>query len=77
VTRLNVPFVLADFQAYHAANPTWGSLHVILDDGNYSDSSVRYCVHSAAESGDVEGERLARILLSMSTTQRRKLARLA
>lgn len=71
----NIPDVAADFRAYHAANLAWGSLHIVLDDGNVEDSSVEFCIKYAQENGDMEGERLAKILLTMSPTQRRKLPR--
>lgn len=72
--RLTVPDVLARFSAYYAKNPAWGSLHVVLDDGNVGDDSVRYCIEGAIASGDTEGEALARILLTMSKTQRNKIS---
>lgn len=71
-----IPDVLADFEAYHAKNPTWGSLHIILEDGNISNANVAYCIDRAIENGDAEGERLARLLLTMSKTQRLKLVML-
>lgn len=73
-----IPDVLEQFRAYRArpGNGAWGSLHVILDDGNVRDCFVTGCIESAAAAGDVEGERLARILLEMSVTQRRKLGTL-
>lgn len=54
-------------------NGEWGSLHIVLADGNTDDGSVRWCAEWARERGDDEGEQLAGILLSMSRTQRRKL----
>ena len=75
----SIPDVIERFRAYHKLpqNCVWGSLHVILDDGNFSDGSVRYCLQHATEKRDTEGIELAKILLSMSFTQRKKLARLA
>lgn len=61
------------FRAYREENLVWGSLHIVLDDGNVSDADVRFCVDCARQRGDVEGERLALILLQMSRTQRLKL----
>lgn len=63
------------FQAYLDANPTWGSLHVVLDDGNTEDSHVAWCQEYAAEEGDQEGYELAGLLLQMSETQRIKISR--
>ena len=71
-----IPEVRDSFRAYLAQHPTWGSLHIVLDDGNVEDSSVEFCLDFARECGDAEGERLARILLRMSKTQRLKLGAL-
>lgn len=71
-----VPEVIADFRHYHADHPAWGSLHSVLDDGNVSDDSVYFAVSYAMSTDDAEGERLARILLQMSKTQRKKIGRL-
>lgn len=74
---ITVPDVLDRFRAYHAHEPVWGSLHIVLDDGNIDNASVRFCAKWASEHGDAEGIELAEILLQMSGTQRRKIARLA
>lgn len=68
-----IPEVLPDFLAYYRQHPAWGALHIVLDDGNVLDRDVEFCIKYAAENGDAEGERLARILLKMSVTQRAKL----
>ena len=73
--KLTLPDVLADFIAYYRQQLAWGSLHIVLDDGNVEDSSVRFCQHYATQHGDVEGARLAGLLLQMSRTQRLKLPR--
>lgn len=72
--KLTVPEVLPRFSAYYAKNPAWGALHVVLDDGNIGDDSVRGCVEYARQIGDAEGEALARILMTMSKTQRNKIS---
>lgn len=69
-----IPEVIERFRAYHRMHPTtWGALHIVLSDGNVADSHVESCIRNAQETGDTEGEELARILLRMSQTQRRKL----
>lgn len=73
---LSVPQVVDRFRAYREANPTWGALHVVLDDGNVRDIHVKGCIEDALERGDTEGHELACLLLGMSTTQRRKLMRI-
>lgn len=72
-----VPEVLPLALAYHAQHPVWGSLHIVLEDGNVADKHVLGCAETAAERDDAEGLRLARLLLRMSKTQRSRLRRLA
>ncbi len=72
----NKPFTneeLARFNSYRIVNPTWGSLHIVLDDGNVKDSDVQLCIESSIASSDAEGEALARILLTKSKSQRMRL----
>lgn len=70
-----IPEVAARFAAYNSRYPAWGSLHIVLADGNVDDDSVRFCEQYAQETSDPEGAELATILLAMSRTQRRKLPR--
>jgi predicted phosphodiesterase len=72
-----VPQVLAMVRSYAAieGNDTGGSLHVVLDDGNVDDSTVRSCIHDARQRGDQPGVKLGEALLQMSRTQRLKIAR--
>lgn len=49
----------------------------MLEDLNIQTKHVMMCLETALEDGDTEGAALARILLLMSKTQRRKLADLA
>lgn len=71
------PELLARFRAYYLKHPTWGSLHVVLDDDNLHDAHVAYCLDWAEGIGDEEGAALARILLPMSRSQRGRIARRA
>lgn len=75
--NLTVPDVIDDFRAYVAKpeNSVGGSLHIVLDDLNCDDADVEWCERFALEQGDEEGARLARVLRSMSYTQRMKIAR--
>jgi hypothetical protein len=70
-----VPEVRDRFLAYknRPGNGAWGSLHVVLDDNNVEDHFVAWTIEHATERGDTEGAELARILLSMSRTQRLKI----
>ncbi len=63
-------------RAYYArpGNEAGGSLHIVLDDGNVTDADVQFCRDRAVETGDVCGVVLASTLLTMSQTQRRRLA---
>jgi hypothetical protein len=77
---LKIPSVrvyVARFADYLDGHCAWGSLHVVLDDGNLEDSHVRFCLDWAREEGDAEGADLAALLLQMSRTQRGKIGRLA
>lgn len=74
--RLTLPEIKQDFENYFASNPAWGSLHIVLDDGNINDSSVKYCFEHARDVGDIEGARLAEVLLQLSKTQRLKLGKI-
>jgi hypothetical protein len=71
-----IPEVLDEFREYLRKNPVWGSLHIVLDDGNVGDDHVRYCLEQARAIGDDEGASLAEILLRMSKTQRIKLGKI-
>ncbi len=64
------------FAAYFKLNPTWGSLHIVLDDLNTENHHVEFCIKSAQERGDKEGEDLGRILLKLSESQRARIDRL-
>ena len=79
MAKISIPDVIERFRAYHNldGNGAWGSLHVVLDDGNVDDHSVKHCIHWAHERNDIEGQELAKILLNMSKTQRKKLGSLA
>jgi hypothetical protein len=73
-----VPEVLPIVHAYIAkVGNAAGSLHIVLDDGNYSDDNVRFCIQWAMDHGDDDGVALGKLLLRMSRTQRRKIARQA
>lgn len=71
--KVSIPDVLKEFRIYHAKNPTWGSMHIVLADQNVTDRDVDFCIQYAFEKRDLEGWLLAQILRKMSKTQRRKL----
>ncbi|MDR6579992.1 hypothetical protein [Pseudomonas extremaustralis] len=73
-SRLSVPDLLPRVQSYTAKNPAGGSLHIVLEDQNIRNSDVQFCIDYAMEKGDAEGAEIGRALLSMSKTQRLKVA---
>lgn len=70
-----IPEVLPRFRAYvrRPENGVGGPLHLWLSEPNYCDGAMRDCEILARLRGDSEGVELARIGLSMSKTQRRKI----
>lgn len=68
-----IPDVVERFSEYVRNHPNGGSLHIVLEDGNIDTESVMWCINYASVHGDVEGEALGRVLLTMSKTQRNKL----
>lgn len=73
--RLTIPETINLFRSYHSKpmNGSWGSLHIVLEDGNVKNADVEYCLQYAKDNDDIEGEKLANILLRMSKTQRLKI----
>lgn len=73
------PELIERFAAYHnkPENGAWGSLHIVLDDGNLENDHVDFCIQYALEKGDQEGHELGLILRSLSETQRNKISQRA
>jgi hypothetical protein len=71
----NIPTVQPLVDAYYRLpyNIAGGSLHIVLEDKNVQDDSVRFCIEWAKKGGDIYGVLLGEILLRMSKTQRLKL----
>jgi len=67
--------IMRRFRDYFADHPTWGVLHIALDDGNLEDSHIQFCIEYAGEQGDAEGQALARILMDFTPAQRAKMYR--
>lgn len=65
---------LIDRYKAREGNYCGGSLHIVTDDGNFGDRSVQFCEEYALEHGDYTGARLARLILLMTMTQRRRYA---
>lgn len=62
--------------AIYARHRAGCCLHVVLDDDNVDDDSVRHCAVLAAMEQHDDCAKLAAALGTMSKTQRRKLVRL-
>lgn len=71
------PKDLAELALYHHRNPTWGVLHIVLEDGNVEDSDVDFCIEKAIERNDRDGLKLARMLRRLSPDDRAAVGRLA
>lgn len=69
------PF-LEDFKIYHEREPGWGGLHIVLDDGNFEDDNVDFCLDLSIQMEEFEVYYLARLLQKMSKTQRKKIQEL-
>lgn len=67
---MTITDILPEAIEYYKKNPTWGSLHVVLDDGNIKNKFVEFAIEYAIQKGDIEGEKLARKILTLSKTQR-------
>ena len=75
-SRKAVPHqTLLRFGRYLKQHPSWGSLHIVLDDDNVENHHVEFCKKYAMENGDTEGAELAELLLGMSESQRLNLNR--
>ena len=58
---------------YYIDNCTGGSLHIVLDDGNLSNSSIDWCAGYACGKDDDEGNDIANLMGWMTMKQRRKV----
>jgi len=55
---------------YYATEPTGGSLHICLDDGNMQERNVAWCAGYAYGIGDLVGIEIAAMLSLMSRKER-------
>ena len=70
-----IPEVMPLVREYYSipGNSAGGSLHVVLDDGNIGDDSIRFCLCECDKDSDKKGAELCKLLLRMSKTQRKKI----
>ncbi len=79
MNKPTIPEVLPLIKEYleKDSNSAGGSLHILIEDGNTRDSDIEFCIEWAKSKGDEDGIKLGEILLSMSRTQRGKIASLS
>jgi hypothetical protein len=72
-----VPQVAKMGRAYYAkpGKAAGGSLHLVLEEPNYSAADVTWCLEHARAQGDAAGVELAQVLMECSKSQRRRIAR--
>lgn len=73
LNKPTVSEVLPLVRDYYKDNHIGGCLHIVLDDGNISDSDVKYCLEYSKQQNDSRAIKLAELLLQMSKTQRKKI----
>lgn len=76
MTKPTREMLQAIVRAYYRLKPEnvcGGSLHIVLDDGNYDDHSVEFCRKYAAEQGDTDGVWLASVLQTLNVQERIEL----
>ncbi len=54
-------------------NSNGGSLHIVIEDGNWEADHVRWCIDYAKERGDVLGAKLGALLLLLSEADRQEI----
>jgi hypothetical protein len=74
-TRLTVPEVIDAARSYYDAHSSLagGNLHILLEDGNVRDSDVQFCIRLTEANRDNSGNALAKKLLLMTRTQRKRV----
>lgn len=72
-----IPDVLPEMVRFMREHPVGGKLHIVIDDGNFDDESMRYSLERAIAEQDAAALSLAEKMIRMSITQRRRLVRRA
>lgn len=70
--------VIELFQAYQDApgNGAWGSLHIVLDDGNLAKHHIMWCFRECQKHDDTMGMMLCGFMLALSLREKRSLYRM-
>lgn len=58
---------------YYENNPTWGNLHIVMEDGNLEDNHIQWCIDYALDEGDGDAAVIGKYLLGLSREDRVKL----
>ena len=58
------------FECYESLNLEYGSLHIVLSDGNINDDDIEFCYKYAVEKGDIVGAYLASQLIRVPYEER-------
>lgn len=58
------------FEYCESNHPEWGSLHIVLSDGNINDDDIEFCYKYAVEKGDIVGAYLASQLIRVPYEER-------
>jgi hypothetical protein len=75
MTIANKPTVPEVIPRVRAIGGVGCCLHIVVDDGNVEDHSVKFCLNLAEKAGHADCAEVARLLLRMSKTQRTKVYR--
>lgn len=73
MTQEHSPEYIMRMADYYTNDKTWGSLHVVLNDNNFDDQSLAYCLEHAKSKDDKEGVWIAQLLQGLNETERREL----
>ncbi len=63
--REKVNLLKAEIEAYYSVCSTGGSLHIVLDDGNWRRDDLSFCLNRAIADGDHFGVAIATALLEL------------
>jgi hypothetical protein len=58
---------------YYYDNPSGGSLHIVLDDGNMGNHHLEFCLEEARKNDDPDAVEIALKILDLTATERTKL----
>lgn len=50
-----------------------GSLHIVLDDGNYEDHHIKVCIEEAKKNNDYWGEVIGTMMLGLSEGEKEQI----